>query len=106
MFYGRPRYDLVQVSGEGPNPWYARALAFFDVQVGLVWRRMALVHWLEVTRPTHVQGAVTYRYWAKNPDVVPVSTILRRVHMVTSPRPRSSTEDVCFVLLPSCKWCR
>ncbi len=105
QYYGKQRYDLVEVSGKGGETWYARVMAFFDVQVDLLWRRMALLHWLEVTHPTHVPGALTFRYWSKRPDVVAASTILRAAHMITSPRKHEGTDEVCFVLLPYGKWC-
>ncbi len=104
MFYGKPRYDIVQVRGSDGQLWYGRLLAFFDVKVGPAWRRMALLHWLEVTHPTHVPGAVTYRYWGQNPDVVSVATIRHRVCMLTSPRSHGEAQDVCFVLLAYGKW--
>ena len=104
-YYGKPRYDLLQLTGEDGTAWYARALAFFDVQeTGRGWRRMALVHWLQPTHVTHVPGTVTYRYWAMRPDVVKVSSIVRSVRMITSPRRHAGTDEVCFVSLPYGKW--
>ena len=89
---------------DADRPWYARVLAFFDVRVVGGWRKMAMLHWLERTAPTHVAGAETYRYWSQHPDVVPVDTIARRVRMMTSPRKRADTHEPCFVLLPYGKW--
>lgn len=100
-YYGRPRYDIVQVTGDvGAQPWYGRALAFFDVRVAAGWRKMLLLHWLERTQVSHVPGAETFRYWAQHPDVVALSAVVRSVRMVTSPRTHGEAEQSCFVLLP------
>ncbi len=104
-FYGRPRYDILQIHGEGMELWYARAMAFFDVCVESVWHRMALIHWMQPVAETHVPGAVTFRYWAMHPDVIQVHSIARSARMVTSPRRIGlDEENVCFVLLPYGKW--
>ena len=100
VFHGRPKYDIVRVTGdEGEPPWYARALAFFDVRVAAGWRRMALVSWLERTEPTHVAGAETFCYWSRFPDVIPLRSIVRPLRMVTSPM-SSEDDSPCLVLLP------
>ncbi len=100
VYYGKPRYDMLEVTGDAAEPWYGRALAFFDVQVEGEWHHLVLLHWLQPTHQTHVAGAVTFKYWAIRPDVVPLSTIVRRVRMLTSPRQNEDTNDVFFVLLP------
>lgn len=105
QFHGKPRYDMVQVSGDGAaEPWYARVLAFFEVHVGVGWRRMALVQWLERCALSHVPGSRTFRYWSQHPDAVLVSAIVRQVRMITSPRTYADTDDPCFVLLSYGKW--
>ena len=103
-YYGKPRYDIVQVTGEGEGTWYARLLGLFDVKVGLVWHPMALIHWMQPLGATHVPGAVTFRYWGQNPDVVQVESIVRSIRMLQSPRLHGDANDVCFVLLPYGKW--
>ena len=113
MYYGRPRYDLVEVSSsedaQAQQPWYGRALAFFDVRMDGVWYRMALLRWLERLEETHVVGATTFRYWSMFPDVVLLSTIVRPVRMITSPRAYIAPDEedaddvegvVCFVAIP------
>ncbi len=101
LFYGKPRYDILQVAGgEGDLPWYGRALAFFDVKAEATWHRMVLLHWLQRTHVSHVPGAETFGYWAKNPDVVPLSSVQRPVRLVTSPRTHGPQEERRFVLLP------
>ena len=110
-FYGRPRYDILEVHPEGdPNPWFGRALAFFDVRVEAgTWQRMVLIQWLERVA-THVPGADTFTYWSSFPDVVPLGSVVRHVRMVTSPKSAgedgeatggdSDSGSPCFVLLP------
>ena len=102
LFHGRPRFDLVQVTGEAADqPWYGRLLALFDVcTAARTWKRMALVQWLERVHPSHVAGALTFSYWSDFPDAVCIGVIVRPMRMVTSPISEGDDDAPCFVLLP------
>ena len=101
--YGRPRYDIVELLSEQPQPWYGRILAIFDVRnpgAG-TYRTLALIWWLHTIGVSHVVGATTFRYYGQYAEVIDVDTIVKPIRMLTSPRRiPGAAAPLCFVLLP------
>lgn len=99
-FHGKPRFDLVQVTGEDAvTPWFARLVALFDVEVADGWRSLALVAWLDEVLPSHVVGARTWTYMLRRMDVVELECVERPVLMASSPI-KMVDDRLCFVQLP------
>ena len=89
-YYGRPRYDWVQVSGDGDSEdewWYGRLLLLFSCIVDGMPGEFALVRWLEEVQVPrdHVIGAAHYIPWHGRIQVVQLSSVWQRVAFVTSP---------------------
>ncbi len=87
-FYGKPRYDFVEVKLEGKSTGFARVLSFFDVVfVGdPTPRSCALIWWLDAGDvPQVLPDAACMTYWSKTPDCVFLDSLIRSVRLVRVP---------------------
>ena len=94
VYFGRPRYDFVHVrndNGDVHNPWLARVLAIFKVEVPAGQRHivaagflpLVIVQWLERDVDV-IPGTPSYRY-LPTPQAVEVEAIIRPVKLLESP---------------------
>ena len=106
-YYGKPRYDFVKLLPPGGDDaaedWTARLLLIFEVLVqcdnGPRWKTMILVHHLDRIPVSHVPDAVTYHYYAMQPDVYIAGRLLRPIRLLLSPRRALGMFQTCYILL-------